>query len=114
MRPLPGQARSWPVRRNRQAVRNAGGGGLAPRFAARFPRNRRGPVKIEWRRSSRCGRILMEIRRSVSHWGAFRAEVADGRIQRVLPFELDPAPSDFIKVWPEMLTSPLRVAAPVV
>ncbi len=33
---------------------------------------------------------------------------------RVAPFEHDPEPSDLISVWPEMVTSPLRVAKPSV
>jgi biotin/methionine sulfoxide reductase len=56
----------------------------------------------------------MAVLRSLSHWGAFRAEVADGRLVRVAPFEHDPEPSDLISVWPEMVTSPLRVATPSV
>ncbi|WP_430259572.1 molybdopterin-dependent oxidoreductase [Neorhizobium sp. IRS_2294] len=56
----------------------------------------------------------MPILRSASHWGAFRAVVEDGRLVDVLPFEHDPEPNALIKVWPEMLTSPLRVARPVV
>ncbi len=53
------------------------------------------------------------ILRSLSHWGAFRADIADGRLVGVAPFEHDPHPSDLITVWPEMLTSPLRVSTPV-
>jgi biotin/methionine sulfoxide reductase len=56
----------------------------------------------------------MPILRSASHWGAFRAVVEDGRLVDVLPFEHDPEPNELIKVWPEMLTSPLRVSRPVV
>lgn len=56
----------------------------------------------------------MPVLRSASHWGAFRAVVKDGRLVETLPFEHDPEPNDLIKVWPEMLTSPLRVARPVV
>lgn len=52
--------------------------------------------------------------RSASHWGAFRATVAQGRLVGVAPFEHDPEPSDLITVWPEMATSPLRVATPAV
>lgn len=54
-----------------------------------------------------------DILRSLSHWGAFRAEVANGRLLRIHPFEHDPAPSSLLKVWPEMLTSPMRIAHPV-
>ena len=56
----------------------------------------------------------MTMQRSASHWGAFRAEVVDGRIKAVLPFEHDPRPSPLNSVWPEMINSPLRVAAPAV
>src|SRR5579871_5439024 len=51
--------------------------------------------------------------RSLSHWGAFRGIVTDGKLVSVAPFEHDPHPSDLITVWPEMLASPLRVGAPV-
>ncbi|WP_245198526.1 molybdopterin-dependent oxidoreductase [Jiella mangrovi] len=51
---------------------------------------------------------------SASHWGAFRAEVKNGAVARVLPFEHDPRPSRMNEAWPEMLNSPLRVLRPVV
>lgn len=51
---------------------------------------------------------------SASHWGAFRAEVRDGAVARILPFEHDPRPSPMNDVWPEMLTHDLRVARPAV
>jgi biotin/methionine sulfoxide reductase len=51
---------------------------------------------------------------AASHWGAFRAEVVDGVVRRIFPFEHDPKPSGMNNVWPEMLTSPLRVARPSV
>ncbi|WP_138472299.1 molybdopterin-dependent oxidoreductase [Poseidonocella sp. HB161398] len=54
------------------------------------------------------------VQRNMSHWGAFRAEVANGVLKSVAPFEHDPAPNPLIHAWPEMLTSPLRVAEPVV
>lgn len=56
----------------------------------------------------------MRRRRSLSHWGAFSGEVVDGRLVAVSPFEHDPRPSPMNDVWPEMLTSPLRVARPSV
>jgi biotin/methionine sulfoxide reductase len=40
--------------------------------------------------------------------------VSDGRLVSVEPFEHDPAPTPLISAWPEMVTSPLRVAEPVV
>mgnify|MGYP002713051568 CR=1 FL=1 len=51
---------------------------------------------------------------NASHWGAFRAEVVDGAVRRVMPFEHDPRPSPINGVWPEMLTTPLRVGRPAV
>ena len=54
------------------------------------------------------------ILRSLSHWGAFRAEVANGRLLRVEPFEHDPEPRELISVWPEMVASQMRVAKPAV
>jgi biotin/methionine sulfoxide reductase len=51
---------------------------------------------------------------AASHWGAFRAEVVDGVVRRIFPFEHDSKPSGMNDVWPEMLTSPLRVARPSV
>jgi biotin/methionine sulfoxide reductase len=51
---------------------------------------------------------------AASHWGAFRAEVIDGVVRRIFPFEHDPKPSGMNDVWPEMLTSTLRVARPSV
>lgn len=48
------------------------------------------------------------------HWGAFLAEVEDGRLVGTRPFPEDPAPTDLIKAWPEMIYSPLRVAKPYV
>lgn len=55
----------------------------------------------------------MPTLRSASHWGAFRAEVSDGRIVSISPFEHDPHPTELISVWTEMATSPLRVMKPV-
>lgn len=51
---------------------------------------------------------------NASHWGAFRAEVVGGAVQRIVPFEHDPRPSPLNDVWPEMLTTDLRVARPSV
>jgi biotin/methionine sulfoxide reductase len=39
--------------------------------------------------------------------------VRDGRLESVTPFEHDPNPTPLIEAWPEMLTSPMRVAYPV-
>lgn len=48
------------------------------------------------------------------HWGAFLAEVDDARLVGTRPFDKDPAPTDLIAAWPEMVYSPLRVARPFV
>jgi biotin/methionine sulfoxide reductase len=49
-----------------------------------------------------------------SHWGAFLAEVEDGRIVGVRPFEHDPDPSPLIEAVPAAVHSPTRVAQPIV
>jgi biotin/methionine sulfoxide reductase len=54
----------------------------------------------------------MPVRRSAAHWGAFRAEVSGGRIDRILPFEADPRPSPLNEAWAEMIDSGMRVAKP--
>ena len=44
---------------------------------------------------------LMQLVRHHSHWGAFLAEVEDGRIVGVRPFEHDPDPSHLINAIPD-------------
>lgn len=56
----------------------------------------------------------MAVLRSLSHWGAFRAEVVDDKLVSVAPFEHDPNPTPLIGAWPEMLTSPMRIMRPAV
>ncbi|MCR5856437.1 molybdopterin-dependent oxidoreductase [Mesorhizobium sp. J428] len=56
----------------------------------------------------------MRSRRSAAHWGAFTAHEAEGRLVSISPFEHDPHPTALNSIWPEMLTSPMRVARPVV
>ncbi|VCU69249.1 Dimethyl sulfoxide/trimethylamine N-oxide reductase precursor [Pigmentiphaga humi] len=51
---------------------------------------------------------------SLSHWGAFTAVVADGRLQACEPFARDPAPSSILQSMPGMVHSPLRIARPAV
>lgn len=48
------------------------------------------------------------------HWGAFYAQVEDGRVVGVEPFEKDPHPSRFIESIPDALYSETRVAQPMV
>ena len=47
-----------------------------------------------------------------SHWGAFRAEVSDGRVVGVKPFEQDTSPSQILDAIPEMLYSETRISEP--
>src|SRR5262249_22305073 len=49
-----------------------------------------------------------------SHWGAFLAEVRDGRFVGVKPFARDPDPSPLIEGMPQAVHSPMRVATPMV
>src|SRR5690349_6555815 len=53
-------------------------------------------------------------RRTASHWGAFAAEVRDGRLVGVTPFEHDPSPHDLITSMPDVVHSPVRVTEPMV
>ena len=52
--------------------------------------------------------------RNHSHWGAFLAEVEDGRIVGVKPFERDPDPSPIIEAMPDAVHSKTRIAQPFV
>ena len=52
--------------------------------------------------------------RNHSHWGAFLAEVENGRIVGVRPFEHDPDPSPLIEAVPTAVHSPTRIAQPMV
>src|SRR5882672_12524050 len=49
-----------------------------------------------------------------SHWGAFLAEVKDGRFVGVRPFARDPDPSPLIEAMPAAVYSPTRIAQPMV
>src|SRR5258707_13377467 len=49
-----------------------------------------------------------------SHWGAFLAEVKDGRFIGVRPFARDPDPSPLIEAMPAAVYSPTRIAQPMV
>ncbi|NKB59123.1 MAG: molybdopterin guanine dinucleotide-containing S/N-oxide reductase [Alphaproteobacteria bacterium] len=52
--------------------------------------------------------------RHSSHWGAFSAEVRDGRVVGVTPFEADPNPSPILQAMPEALYHDCRVAEPMI
>ncbi len=57
---------------------------------------------------------MTKLVRNHSHWGAFLAEVEDGRIVGVRPFERDPDPSPMIEAVPDAVHSKTRVAQPMV
>ncbi len=55
-----------------------------------------------------------ERRRHSSHWGAFTAEIDEGRIVGVRPFEKDPDPSPLIESMPDAVYDESRVARPMI
>ena len=57
---------------------------------------------------------MTKLVRNHSHWGSFIAEVDDGRVVGVRPFERDPDPSPLIEAIPAAVHSQTRVATPVV
>jgi biotin/methionine sulfoxide reductase len=57
---------------------------------------------------------MTKLVRSHAHWGAFLAEVEDGRIVGVRPFERDPDPSPLIEAIPAAVHSKTRIAKPMV
>jgi biotin/methionine sulfoxide reductase len=52
--------------------------------------------------------------RNHSHWGAFFAEVEDGKVVGVRPFEQDRDPSELLNAIPNAVHSPTRIAQPMV
>src|SRR3954451_3356201 len=64
------------------------------------------------------GRPLMpgpnKLVRNHSHYGAFHAEVRDGRVVGVRPFEHDPDPSPLLNAIPDAVHSEARIGRPVV
>jgi len=54
------------------------------------------------------------LRRHSSHWGAFTAEVDEGRIVGVRPFEKDPDPSPLIESMADAVYDESRVARPMI
>ncbi len=57
---------------------------------------------------------MTKLVRNHSHWGAFLAEVEDGRVVGVRPFERDPDPSPLIEAIPAAVHSQTRIAQPMV
>jgi biotin/methionine sulfoxide reductase len=58
--------------------------------------------------------MTVKLVRNHSHWGAFLAEVQDGRVVGVRPFEYDPDPSPLIEAVPAAVHSSTRIAQPMV
>jgi biotin/methionine sulfoxide reductase len=58
--------------------------------------------------------MTAQLVRNHSHWGAFLAEVENGRVVGVRPFEHDPQPSRLTEAIPDAVYSPTRVAQPMV
>ena len=58
--------------------------------------------------------MTKKLVRNHSHWGAFLAEVEDGRVVGVQPFEHDPDPSPIIGALPDGVHSKTRIAHPYV
>jgi biotin/methionine sulfoxide reductase len=54
------------------------------------------------------------VRVSLSHWGAFQAEVTDGRLTAVHPFPGSISPSPMVTAWPDLVYSETRIRQPVV
>jgi biotin/methionine sulfoxide reductase len=54
------------------------------------------------------------LRPHLSHWGAFDAEVEDGSLVAIRPFEHDPDPSPLLGNIPASLRHPTRVTQPMV
>ncbi len=52
--------------------------------------------------------------RHSSHWGAFSADVQDGRVVGVTPFAADPYPAPILQAVPDALYHDCRVAEPMV
>ena len=52
--------------------------------------------------------------RHSAHWGAFTAQVDDGRVVGVEPFKEDPNPTPILKGMAEALYHDCRVAEPMI
>jgi biotin/methionine sulfoxide reductase len=58
--------------------------------------------------------MATKLYRNSSHWGAYLAEVKDGRVTGVQPFEEDPDPSPMLASIPHSVHTETRVARPFV
>ena len=51
---------------------------------------------------------------TAAHWGAFRAQVKDGKFIKAVPFENDKFPNALVTATPEYVYSPARIKYPMV
>ncbi len=51
---------------------------------------------------------------TAAHWGVYRAEVQDGKLSALHPFERDPEPSNIMQGYLDTLDGPLRIKTPMV
>jgi len=58
--------------------------------------------------------MTVQLVRNHAHWGAFLAEVRDGRVVGVRPFEHDPDPSPLLNAIPAAVHSATRIGRPMV
>src|SRR5215472_12336165 len=58
--------------------------------------------------------MTVQLVRNHAHWGAFLAEVRDGRVVGVRPFEHDPDPSALLNAIPAAVHSATRIGRPMV
>ena len=58
--------------------------------------------------------MATKLYRNSSHWGAYLAEVENGRVTGVKPFEEDPNPSPMLGSIPHSVHTETRVMQPFV
>src|SRR5690242_7292777 len=58
--------------------------------------------------------MTLQLFRNHAHWGAFLAEVRDGRVVDVRPFERDPDPSPLLDAIPAAVHAATRIDRPMV
>ena len=72
------------------------------------------PSPAKQNRSSEVKQTHKEYAQTDFHWGAYHAEVADGRVTALRPDPLDPNPSPIGQSAPDAVHHPSRIAQPMV
>src|ERR1043165_1218259 len=80
------------------------------------------PAGVAAAPDARCGahayrwkvRVMTQLFRNHAHWGTFLAEVRDGRVVGVRPFERDPDPSPLLDAIPASVHAATRIDRPMV